>query len=124
MLKGDAMNRSIKSIVTAAALGAATLGAVGTANAREYYAPPVQSWQQQRYAYDDNRYDRFDHDGPRAMSRDVCRAPRWNPQERYMPGDTVRRHGEVYRATRYSARVWNVNSPPEWTPNLWMEVRC
>jgi hypothetical protein len=115
MLKGDAMNSSIKSIVTAAALAAATLGAVGTAQAREY--APVQSWQQQRYAYGDYRYDR---DGP----RDVCRAPRWNPQERYMPGDTVRRHGDVYRATRYSARVWNVNSPPEWTPNLWVQVHC
>jgi hypothetical protein len=121
-LKGDAMNTAIKSIVTAAALAAATVGAVGTANARDYgenYAPNghVPIWQQGNYAYG---YGRYDRDAP----RDVCRAPRWNPQTRYMPGDVVHRKGEVYQATRRSERVWNVNSPPEWTPNLWVEVRC
>lgn len=121
------MNSSIKSLVMTAALAAATLGAVGTANAREY--APVGPWQPERgYVYSDrgdrynhyDRYDRYDRDG----WRDVCRAPRWDPRTRYMPGDTVRRKGDVYRATRLSARVWNVNSPPEWTPNYWVQVRC
>src|SRR5690348_11509013 len=104
--KGDAMNTAIKSIVTAAALAAATIGTVGTASAREYV--PVQSWQQQRYAYGEDYghaygYGRYDRDG----RGDACRVPRWDPQTRYMPGDIVRRHGEVFQATRGSARVWN-----------------
>lgn len=120
------MNTSIKSIVTAAALAAATLGAVGTANAREYVvqAPAQYEYgQQPRYAYGEHYaygYGRYDRDG----RNEACRAPRWNPQTRYMPGDLVHRNGDVYQATRRSARVWNVNSPPEWTPNLWAEVRC
>lgn len=55
---------------------------------------------------------------------DSCRAARWDPEERYMPGDAVWRHGQMYVATRLSARVWNVNSPPEWTPNYWVPARC
>jgi hypothetical protein len=57
-------------------------------------------------------------------SADSCDAARWNFRARYMPGDAVWRHGEMYVATRLSARVWNVNSPPEWTPNYWMPGRC
>jgi hypothetical protein len=30
----------------------------------------------------------------------------------------------MYVATRLSASVWNVNSPPEWTPNYWRPARC
>lgn len=114
------MNVSIKSIAATAVLAAAGLGAAVSASAHEYapqytreYAP-VQDWQQPpRYAYDGGRYD-----------RDACRVPRWDPGMRYMPGDTVRRHGELYMARGISARVWNVNSPPEWTPNYWVPARC
>lgn len=51
-------------------------------------------------------------------------APRWDPNARYMPGDVVRRHGELYIARRISAYVWNVNSPPEWTAKYRAPVRC
>jgi hypothetical protein len=118
------MNTSIKSIVTAAALAAATLGIAGVAHAGPYVPVqqyvPVQPWQAERgYNYDrDGRY----HD--RYAQHAACRAPRWNPQTRYMSGDTVRRNGELYQARRISDRVYNVNSPPEWTPNYWVEVRC
>jgi len=37
---------------------------------------------------------------------------------------TVRRNGKLYAATDVSASVYNVNSPPEWTPNYWVQVRC
>ena len=53
-----------------------------------------------------------------------CRAPRWNPDVRYMPGQVVRRHGDLYVARRVSARVWNENSPPEWTPQYWAYAEC
>ena len=43
---------------------------------------------------------------------------------RYMPGQVVRRHGNLYIATDVSASVWNVNSPPEWTPNYWVPAVC
>ena len=36
-----------------------------------------------------------------------------------MPGDTVLRNGTTYVATSLSSSVWNVNSPPEWTPTYW-----
>ena len=54
----------------------------------------------------------------------TCGAPRWNPDVRYMPGQVVRRHGNLYIATDVSAAVWNVNSPPEWTPNYWVPAVC
>jgi hypothetical protein len=41
-----------------------------------------------------------------------------------MPGDRVTRMGTVYVATPVSANVWNVNSPPEWTPNYWASGSC
>jgi len=53
-----------------------------------------------------------------------CAAPRWNPQARYMPGQLVRRQGNLYIATDVSAAVWNVNSPPEWTPSYWVPAVC
>jgi chitodextrinase len=49
----------------------------------------------------------------------ACSAPAWNEQIRYMPGDVVTRLGKAYTATQQSATSWNVDSPPEWTPNLW-----
>jgi hypothetical protein len=113
--QGEAMNASVKSIVTAAALAVAGLVTAGAASAHEY--APVQSWQR-LYAYGPApRYDGGDW-------RDACRAPRWDPNARYMPGDTVRRHGELYTARGISAHVWNVNSPPEWTPKYWVPARC
>ena len=56
--------------------------------------------------------------------RAACRAPRWNPHVRYMPGQVVRRHGELWMARRVSARVWNENSPPEQTPRYWSRAVC
>jgi hypothetical protein len=73
-----------------------------------HYGPPM-------YAYDSREYEHFRHE---------CRAPRWDPNERYMPGQEVRRNGQVYMATEVSRHVYNVNSPPEWTPNYWRPVDC
>ncbi len=116
------MNTSIKSILTTAALAAATWGVAGAANAGTYMPVqqygPVQPWQGER----GDNYDRYGHD--RYAQHEACRAPRWEPERRYMPGDTVWRKGELYQARGVSARVYNVNSPPEWTPNYWIPVRC
>lgn len=75
-----------------------------------------QAWQRDhdRYAYE------RDHD--RDWRR--CDAPRWDPNQRYFPGQAVRRNGELYVATEASRHVYNVNSPPEWTPNYWAPARC
>lgn len=75
-----------------------------------YDAPP---------AYDED----WRQDRERAWRR-ACRAPRWDPNARYMPGERVWRHGTMYVATRRSAAVWNVNSPPEWTPEYWRATDC
>ena len=56
--------------------------------------------------------------------RSACRAPRWHPHVRYMPGQVVRRQGELWVARPISARVWNENSPPEWTPKYWAPAVC
>jgi hypothetical protein len=99
------------------ALAFATLAAGATMNAsaqtRGYYVernagPPVYAYQSREYDPHENR----------------CDAPRWDPNHRYMPGETVRRKGEVYIATETSRHVYNVNSPPEWTPNYWAPARC
>ena len=39
-----------------------------------------------------------------------------------MGGDRVMRNGVMYVATTASNSTWNVNSPPEWTPNLWSKT--
>jgi photosystem II stability/assembly factor-like uncharacterized protein len=49
----------------------------------------------------------------------TCSAPAWNSTTRYLAGNTVTRNGIMYVATPLSSTVWNVNSPPEWTPSLW-----
>lgn len=54
----------------------------------------------------------------------ACGAPRWDPRVRYMPGQVVRRHGELWVARGVSARVYNENSPPEWTPQYWTPAVC
>jgi hypothetical protein len=46
-------------------------------------------------------------------------APTWNSTTRYMAGARVLRNGVTYVATTKSSSVYNVNSPPEWTPSLW-----
>ena len=56
--------------------------------------------------------------------RDRCGAPRWDPSVRYLPGQVVWRHGELWVARGVSARVYNENSPPEWTPNYWAPAVC
>src|SRR5438309_209696 len=75
-----------------------------------HYGPPM-------YAYESREYDQH-------WQRRACEAPRWDPNQRYMPGQAVRRNGEVYVATDASRHVYNVNSPPEWTPNYWAPAHC
>jgi hypothetical protein len=53
-----------------------------------------------------------------------CTAPEWNTTTRYMPGDRVTRLGTLYVAKDISSSVWNVNSPPEWTPSYWAPASC
>ena len=66
------------------------------------------------------------YDGGHRYEREQasCGAPRWNGRTRYMPGDVVWRKGDLFVARRVSARVWNVNSPPEWTPQYWSPAVC
>jgi hypothetical protein len=109
-----------------------TLGAAASANAHSsvhlsvntpvvaaapvYVAPPV-------YATPPAYAHEWRHGQERGW-RSACRAPGWDPYFRYMPGQTVWRSGTLYMATPLSASVWNVNSPPEWTPNYWVPARC
>jgi hypothetical protein len=127
MPKGIAMKTSYRSILSSAAVVLAVLGAAGGASAGPYRDAHANSWHQSpsvvtvpppAYA----QYDSEERRGDR--SRRACRVERWDPQVRYMPGEAVRRHGQLYVATRISARVWNVNSPPEWTPNYWAPAHC
>lgn len=115
----------IRSGMTVAALMLAGLGGAATVSASAqpvYAAPPVYQLAPgpRAYAYrgDDDDYD-YDR-GP----RHACRAPVWDPNARYMPGQVVWRRGRLYIASNVSASVWNVNSPPEWTPNYWVPARC
>ncbi|HXD42283.1 MAG TPA: galactose oxidase-like domain-containing protein [Ramlibacter sp.] len=50
--------------------------------------------------------------------------PQWDATIRYMPGNKVTRLGKFYVALPISATVWNVNSPPEWTPSYWAVTTC
>ena len=128
------MNSSLRSLIAPAAVAFAALATTGVAAAHTnvngsvhlgvpqpvYVAParPVAVQPQVVYA--------GEWAGARSpvWSADSCGAGRWSPQARYMPGDAVWRHGQMYVATRLSAHVWNVNSPPEWTPNYWVPARC
>ena len=106
------MKRTILGAIAFATLAAGTMTA--NAQTRGYYVerrdgPPV-------YAYQESReYD---------AHHNRCDARQWDPNHRYLPGETVRRKGEVYVATETSRHVYNVNSPPEWTPNYWAPARC
>jgi hypothetical protein len=53
-----------------------------------------------------------------------CTAAQWDSTIRYMPGDRVTRLGSLYVAKDISSSVWNVNSPPEWTPSYWSLATC
>src|SRR4051812_12549146 len=51
-----------------------------------YYAQgEVHEYYEPGYRHEQRRYD--------------CHAPRWDPNARYMPGQTVRRNGKLYAAT-------------------------
>lgn len=114
----------IRSSMTIAALALAGLGSAAPMHASAqpvYVAPPVYQVVPgpRGYAYG---YDGDRDDYPRWHR--ACRAPVWDPNVRYMPGQAVWREGKLYVATSVSASVWNVNSPPEWTPDYWVPARC
>jgi hypothetical protein len=142
--KESQMNRSIQSRIAIAALALGTLGAASAATAgtavylsvgapapvyvrpQPVYlpAPRVVPLRPQPVAVsDDDGDDGWRHEHERHWRRG-CDATRWDPQARYMPGALVWRRGELYVASNLSASVWNVNSPPEWTPNYWLPARC
>jgi hypothetical protein len=50
--------------------------------------------------------------------------PEWDPNRRYVGGEKVTRLGKYYIAKVVGDSVWNVNSPPEWTPNYWDPTTC
>jgi hypothetical protein len=128
------MHSSLRSLIAPAAVALAALATTGVAAAHPdvygsvyrgapppvYVAPPRPVAVQPQVAYSGEWRAVRSPD----WSADSCAAARWDPQARYLPGDAVWRHGHVYVATRVSAHVWNVNSPPEWTPNYWKPVRC
>ena len=129
------MNRSIKHTIATTVLALGALGAAAGANAGDLHVavgvslPTTRPVQMQPVhmpvhevypAYESPRGYRRAHDG----GGPDCRAPRWNPDVRYMPGQVVRRQGNLFVAKRVSARVWNVNSPPEWTPQYWSYAEC
>lgn len=121
-----------RTVLCGLALASLAAGASINAVADTYaYVPEVAGRvaDQDRY---DRHYDRAyqrDHDRyayERDRDRDWrrCDVARWDPNRRYLPGEAVRRKGEVYVATEASRHVYNVNSPPEWTPNYWAPARC
>ena len=112
------MKHSMLSRVLAGALLAGTFGAASAAQV--YYTQPRQEYAPQVYAYQGQRGYEHEHD----RDRHECAAPRWDANRRYMPGDTVVRKGELYRARGVSGHVYNVNSPPEWTPYYWAHTGC
>ena len=126
------MNRSMKHRIATTVLASVALGAAAAANAGDIHVSvrmqqpvqvPVHQVHQVYQGYDG-------YDSPRAYRQQQnwggsdCRAPRWDPDVRYMPGQMVRRQGNLFVAKRVSARVWNVNSPPEWTPQYWAYAEC
>lgn len=120
-----------RTILCSLALASLAAGASVTAFAdtRAYvadeYGRPAHQERYERHSdrdHDRNYYAYEGRDHDRNWRR--CDAARWDPNRRYMPGDAVRRKGEVYVATPASRHVYNVNSPPEWTPNYWAPARC
>ena len=139
------MNRSIQSTLATTLLAIGMLGAGAAANASTnvylsvgaapvHVRPATVYLPQPRvvqvapqpvytagYGYEGRYEGGYEQERPWQAS---CSAPRWDPNARYMPGQTVWRHHTLYAARRVSASVWNVNSPPEWTPNYWAAVSC
>ncbi|TFZ06127.1 hypothetical protein EZ313_05650 [Ramlibacter henchirensis] len=127
----------MKPRLAAILLAIGTLGAAGAANAGTgvhitvgvaappapvVHVPPQPVYVPARPAVYAPAYEVYDepHGHYRGHGgRSMRGAPRWDPHVRYMPGQVVRRHGELWVARRVSARVWNENSPPEWTPQYW-----
>ncbi|MEJ6020960.1 hypothetical protein [Ramlibacter sp. PS4R-6] len=108
-----------------------TLALATTALATVAAAASAQAVRVERYVYEQPRYyaqgethESYEPGYRHDHRRYDCRAPRWDPNARYMPGQAVWRNGKFYVATDVSASVYNVNSPPEWTPNYWVQVRC
>lgn len=128
------MNSSLRSLVAPAAVALAALATTGVAAAHtDVYGsvyvgapPPVFVAPARPVAVQPQVVYAGEWAGARSRgwNADSCGAGRWHPQARYMPGDAVWRHGRMYVATRLSAHVWNVNSPPESTPNYWVPARC
>ncbi|HXE47233.1 MAG TPA: hypothetical protein VN663_02620 [Ramlibacter sp.] len=120
------MTHSIKSSIVAALLAIGTLGVAAVANASTnapLYAAPARALVPAQVAYDAPYAYDWRHEHGRTW-RSGCRAPAWDPNARYMPGQTVWHNGYLYVATGLSASVWNVNSPPEWTPSYWVPAAC
>lgn len=136
------MNRSIRNRIAATALVVGTLGAAAGAHAgtsvhvsvgvptavpvhvqpQPVYAPAVRTVHAQPYeVYDAPPAYAYER---RHRHEQSCGAPRWDPRVRYMPGQVVWRHGDLFVARRISASVWNENSPPEWTPKYWAQAEC
>ena len=125
------MNRSMKHRIATTVLAFGALGAAAAANAGDLHVSvrmqqPVQVQPVPMPVH--QVYEQYEQ--PRAYRQQQnwggndCRAPRWDPDVRYMPGQLVRRQGNLFVAKRVSARVWNVNSPPEWTPQYWAYAEC
>jgi hypothetical protein len=115
------MKRVIQTTAAASLAAAAFVFAPGASAqshviVRTVPTPPYVEHGPERYAFNDYGYERGRHRG--------CRAPAWDPNTRYAPGQAVWRDGKLYVATEVSADVYNVNSPPEWTPNYWVRARC
>ena len=120
------MTRSMKSRIVAAVLAIGTLGVAAVANASTnapLYAAPARALVPAQVAYDTPYAHDWRHEHGHTW-RSGCRAPAWDPNARYMPGQTVWHNGYLYVATGLSASVWNVNSPPEWTPSYWVPAAC
>ena len=120
-----------RSALIALALAASAAAGSALADTHAYVAvqngAPVYV---EHYDRDHDRWDRGDRyaydsrEDARHWRREECRAARWDPNARYMPGQAVWRNGQLYVATEVSRHVWNVNSPPEWTPNYWQPAQC
>jgi hypothetical protein len=135
------MKRSIRSNILMSLVAAGALGAAAGAQAATgvylstgpapvyvqaqpaYPGRVVHQERRPEYYAQGERYERYEHEQDRGY-RHSCRAPRWNPQVRYLPGAAVWRNGSLYVATDVSGSVYNVNSPPEWTPNYWVPATC
>ena len=130
------MNRSMKHRIVTTVLALGALGAGAAANAGDLHVSvrvqqPVQVQPVQMPVHQVYQQGYGGYDAPRGYRQQQqnwggsdCRAPRWDPDVRYMPGQLVRRQGNLYVAKRVSARVWNENSPPEWTPQYWAYAEC